>query len=182
MANKLCISNFKISVKAIVNVPALNTFKADTVNNCKDKGSFFVFREEPFVFCIYYRGHINITGIRSSENITVSLRKLMAVKGVLKVYSVKVDNITCTSKLSSRAYQWTTSFTSYLTKLDNLQIFDSVQYSPQVFPGAFLKRANYGTVVFFATGKFNIVGCKSKDELLLTIEQFISAINNVRIL
>ena len=175
---KLNISNIKVSVKLFVHPSYLNLFKNNNKIS-KENGSFFIYRNKSLVYSIYYKGHVNITGIKTKCDIANALTFLSDIPGVKKLYNFKVDNITCSAKLHQSIYSWNQSFTSYLNQLNHLNIFNIIQYSPQIFPGAFLKSSNTGTIIFFASGKFNVVGCKNIPSILTLIHKFTFGVSNI---
>lgn len=179
--SKLKISNIKVSVKVSAKERMLRWFnKSETAKSTKDCGSFFVYRKNGFVFCIYYTGHVNLTGIKKIECIEEGITILKSIPGILSIKKITVDNITCTGKLHKSVYKWNRSFADYLNDLTIIENFDKVQYSPQTFPGAFLKKHGIGTVVFFATGKFNVVGCKSCDSLMQLVGLFLDSLKQIK--
>jgi len=173
------ISNIKISVKTELCILRIRQFQ--NLINCKENGSFFVFRLEGFVFSVYYSGHFNVTGLRNTSEIKkVKSVILSQIIGVTKIHKITIDNITCTSKLNKTVYTWEESFVNYLQRLEVQNSFDIIQYSPQTFPGAFLKTLNTGTIIFFATGKFNIVGCSSEKEIKTLLLKFLRSVKNIK--
>ena len=145
----------------------------------KENTSFYVFRKGTIVFCVYYKGHVNITGIRTLQQIQNCVDFLSVVPGVKTIQSVQVDNITCSAKLHEHIYTWNQSFRKYLQRLATNKNFLKIRYCPQTFPGAFLKLTKQGTIVFFATGKFNIVGCKSFTDIQDLVYKFLIAIKHL---
>lgn len=178
---KVRISNLKVSVKVSTCPNKLIEFKNNKANVCKDSGSFFVYRKLQFVFCIYYSGHINVTGIQTVQQIGACINIIATLPGIKQFNKITIDNITSTAKLHSSIYKWNRSFTTYLQDVANHNIFSKIQYSPQTFPGAFLKTKSEGTIVFFASGKFNVVGCKSAHSLITLIARFTSLIRQIAI-
>lgn len=172
----LQISNIKVSIKTKVHKPSLLNFKSQNVQKCKDVGSFFVYRQKGFVFSIYYTGHVNVTGIRCMSKLEDGISILKSIPGIQSIKNIILDNITCTGLLPNSMYSCQNGFTEYLNALSALDNFDIIQYSPQTFPGAFLKKTGLGTIVFFSTGKFNLVGCKSYDILAQLITIFMNSI------
>ena len=178
--SKLLISNIKASFKLKSTVLALQHF-CQKVKPKKKNGSFFVHRHKTFVYCIYYKGHVNVTGIKRKHDLIIALSYLKQIPHVCHVKLLSIDNITCSAKLNSGIYTWSEKFSSYLKRLNKLcNGLYTIQYSPQIFPGAFLKTKLLGTIVFFATGKFNIVGCKSFASVfksLITFTQLLEKLN-----
>lgn len=179
MASYLNVSNVKVSVKVVANYQSLYKLRSK-LSVKKENTSFYVFRKNRIVFCIYYKGHVNITGLRTSNEINNCILFLQAIPGVKKIESVKIDNITCSGCLHNSVYKWNQSFSVYLQKLSKTRTFNKIQYCPQTFPGAFLKTFKGGTIVFFATGKFNVVGCKSYKDINILIQKFICALKQLK--
>ena len=161
------------------NSDELRCFK-NSINPKKENGSFFVYRLRGYVFCVYYSGHINVTGIKFIQEIQYIENIINEFYGIKKVIKSTIDNITCTAKISASLYTWNEPFASYLRKIDDISIFDIIQYSPQTFPGAFLKTTNSGTIIFFATGKINIVGCKSVKTIKQLLKKFFKGIIEIK--
>lgn len=179
MPHKIRISNLKVSIKVQVVPDLLIQFKNEHQQECKDSGSFFVYRQKSFVYCIYYNGHVNLTGVHCVTHIRSAVHILGQVPGIQAVIGLTVDNITCTAKLHPSIYEWKKSFAEYLQDIARFECFTKIQYSPQTFPGAFLKTQAQGTIIFFATGKFNIVGCKTSHDLLLLLTKFTQVVRTL---
>ena len=64
MASYLNVSNVKVSVKVVANYQSLYKLRSK-LSVKKENTSFYVFRKNRIVFCIYYKGHVNITGLRT---------------------------------------------------------------------------------------------------------------------
>jgi len=147
----------------------------------KNNGSFFVHRCDKIVYMIYFKGHVNVTGLKNKLQIMDAISYLQSVPGILSVRLISVDNITCSGQLKSSLYSWDRKFALYLKQFHvGSGYIYKIQYSPQIFPGAFLKSENNGTIVFFATGKFNIVGCKSISAIIKTLKRFILAASKTK--
>ena len=175
----LNISNIKISVKTKANPHKLKVLKTN-INPKKENGSFFVHRYCGFVFSVYYSGHINVTGLKSFEKIPEVQKIIKSFYGIKKIISTSVDNITCSATINPTIYKWNRPFTSFLRDIEKEHVFDIIQYSPQTFPGAFLKTKNCGTIVFFATGKFNVVGCKTIKSIKKLLGDFFRSVIRVK--
>lgn len=175
----LSISNVKISVKVKSKTKAIRRFK-ERFGYTKESPSFFVCRICKLVFIVYYSGHINVTGIRSHDEINQVLNFLLAVPGIKRIESYQIDNITSSGQLSKRVFKSQgVPFAQYLHNDFFVKYFDAVKYTPQHFPGAFLRIEALGTVVLFSSGKFNIVGCSTPEGILLILYSFIKCVRRV---
>jgi len=178
-STKLNISNIKISAKISAYESDIRDWFLNNRHIVKESGSFFVYRLNKFVYCIYFKGHVNITGLKNRGDVESSVKLLTLLPFVKSAFLKSIDNITCSGKLSEENYSWNISFAKYLKKLSETDI--NIKFHPQVFPGAFLKfETQEGTIVFFATGKFNIVGCKSFSSILKLLTRFGKSVQHVR--
>jgi len=134
--------------------------------------SYIIIKYENFTYTIhnnrYNEDVINVTGISKFEDILAAIRSFQNLirKGAEiaptllpdeKCYQVKIDN--------------STAFGRYLEVLDFTQLpkcisdKQSFKFNPTLFPGCFIKLSNGKNVLVFRSGKYNIVGCKSRKEL-----------------
>jgi TATA-box binding protein (TBP) (component of TFIID and TFIIIB) len=140
----------------------------------KEKGNIFIIKEE-VTLCIFQKKetfdktliHLNISGVKTFENINQIILKIK--KNYFQynciVISVKVDN--------------TTSVFQYPQKV-NLDFFKKCfclsKFDKERFPGLFYK-LEHGTAIIFKSGKVNILGCKSKDQILSTWKEIMNMLN-----
>lgn len=103
--------------------------------------------------------HVNITGIKDFSKISQSILNLKNSffrKKKTKILKVKIDNITSSFSFPKRIILPFIKKRNFNTK-----------YNPERFPGLFLKFEE-GTAIIFENGKVNIVGSKSKENVLET--------------
>ena len=150
----------KAKFKETLNINTIS--KHNTVS--KYCSSFFVLRWNKFVYCVYYSGHINITGIETENNIAKSINHIVNVCNISETHSFKIDNITYSNTLKRNIFDTYVSFEEFVSEIDVFDFIISVQYSPQKFPGAFL-RTEKGTIIIFSSNKYTIVGTSSFKEL-----------------
>lgn len=164
----LGVKNIKISVKATDPASAIgNIARLRPGFVSKRKQSFFVLRPDEFVYCIYYSGHINVTGLKRLDDVRKSclfLRRELSLN--ILEGSAKIDNITSATEVQSDQYFNLTRFVSqlaasafYSTACSRCKIV-GLCYNKQVFPGAFI-RTDIGTILFFNTNKVVCVGTKT---------------------
>lgn len=171
--SRLITSNIKISVKVRIPRSSLESFK--TLRGfTKETYSFFVHRRRRLVYTFYYSGHVNVTGIKKKFDLQKILKFLYSIDGFEKVTQIHVDNVTVTGCVSP--LHLTSNFRQQLYSIAKLGLFDSIAYKRQSFPGAFLKKKQVGTIVFFSSGKFNIVGCRSRLQVRDLIDRFSRAL------
>ena len=150
-------TNYKLSVTADIDKQGLLQLSKH-LSTTKRYPSFFVYRLNIYVFCIYYTGHINITGVACREEIRRALGACSRLRGVLRVKKVHIDNITCCGALGR---QLTDFFKIVQTEARLKTRFPVVKFCQETFPGAQFKLPGLGTVMLFRSGKYNVVGCKS---------------------
>ena len=176
------ISNVKFSLK--VTLPSseiLNILsRVSKKRSVSYYNSFCVIRafekNKTFVFIVYYKGHVNVTGLKGNREISSACRLLKKWFKRHNLVGFKVDNFTASSTLTyGSLFEWPRSFLGLLTdikdKFVGTHLHGITKYSllnihchRQKFPGAFLKYS-VGTVILFASGKFNIVGVKKKQHI-----------------
>lgn len=178
----IVISNVKISVKTRVTPRALQVFK-NSKGFEKETYSFFTHRKEGLLYTFYFGGHVNVTGIKHKKDIDRLTTYLFDVVNISKIYKITIDNSTVTGKLKRRLFNKNESFTECIRRISNSSdnIFNKITYQRQSFPGVFLKINSVGTVVFFSSGKFNIVGCKNCHNLIYILNQFLQVMSNNKI-
>lgn len=130
----------------------------------KDVCSLTVFKK---LFDIY---HINVTGINSPSIISYAiswLRDHYCISNIFRLIKYTIDNITATFNIG---------FSLPLLHLaKNLQLS---KYNSERFPGLHLKVGKW-TAVLFKSGKINILGCKTAEEVSETWNVIKTQIKNV---
>lgn len=189
VAPSVHISNIKLSFKAKINCSILKQFIF--VNNRNSiyihrpkTNSFFLFKllkhqTQKIIFTVYYKGHINVTGIKSYKEIVQIKKVLLLIPGIKQLYNYTVDNITATGNLYHSFFHY--PFSKVLHTIINNKAIEqySIKYSPQTFPGAFIKiKNNRGTCVLFPSGKFNILGCQNKEQIDFIVTKIKKSLHN----
>lgn len=167
------ISNIKISLTCECNEDILRKYAQEQPENIVHRPitkSFFLFRlkidNHDVVITIYYKGHINVTGIKKLSEISILWSIIGEIPGIIKANKIKVDNITATSKLEvGNLRKQKYSFERILQLIEQSDEIKCVQYSSIKFPGAFIRVKQRGTLVLFPSGKFNILGCAKFSEI-----------------
>lgn len=137
----------------------------------KDKKSFFVIRSKlhPYVICVF-KAYINVTGIRSFENIS-SLKRVLLQLFQLSEIILRIDNLTVKLNIKCITKQL---FLPYLADFLNRNkvkySVDSVQFNPDIFSGLFLRFKNKksGTVLFFKSASCMLLGCSEEEQVVNT--------------
>ena len=119
--------------------------------------------------------HINITGIKLPSHVNTVIKWVVDFYCPEKYFTILkycIDNITATFDIGSSVPL------NYIASLNN-----SMKYNPERFPGLFYK-TEYGTALIFNSGKVNIVGCKSENNVILIwqkIQNMLSAVTKKKI-
>ena len=159
---KLSISNIKHSIQ-------LQNFGIDSFYYpVKVYQNFFVLHNK-FTYIIFKKSrannvvHINITKVKNFKEIKNSIKHLQTILQISRAFIVKsfIDNITITGKLATEI-----SLTKYIAVNSHF----TIKYSPEKFPGLFVKIKTLGSIILFSSGSFIILGAKSKKKLLKLID------------
>lgn len=155
------ISNIKCSFTLQLLKPYIRHRK--NVQVSKFGTSYFIIRWDRYVFSVYYSGHVNVTGLQRLSDVHKVYHYLKTILIINKLIKFQVDNITYTSSITNSNLKYITSFTSFLQTIEKHECVHTIKYSAQRFPGAFLKlkTSSRATVILFASGKYNIVGCNT---------------------
>lgn len=122
--------------------------------------NFCVEKISHFVFTIFTSGHVNATGIKSFDEVNEAVSCFCEKFDVCYkdcVKSLKIDNSTSSAYISSPEKIYLPDLTKHLEE-------GTLSLRPEFFPGAVLRRDKKCTVVIFSTGRFIIIGAKSKEE------------------
>jgi TATA-box binding protein (TBP) (component of TFIID and TFIIIB) len=121
--------------------------------------NFFVIREK-YVYIIWYKcGFVNVTKIKSENDIICALNHFCTTFDIYNVSDgIIVDNITASGKINQ--------FIN-LKKLSAFLIDQhfEIKYNKFKFPAIFVKIYKFGTLTIFGSGSFNIIGCRSMTDL-----------------
>ena len=167
------ISNIKVSIKTDYDEHALREFAHISTSTFIHKpitNSFFLFKlninNHIIVVTIYYRGHVNITGLKTAKEFEDVISIIKRVPGILSIKSCTIDNITASASLEiGSLYSTKLSFTELISHIQHYPSIQTIKYSSQKFPGAFIKFRQGGTVILFPSGKYNILGCKKLEDI-----------------
>ena len=122
-------------------------------------------------FLIYSSGSVICTGTKSEEEAKKACRCLLKkVRGVYpdcRIYDFKVTNMVGSTKLGFA--------------LDLEQISNNCSrclFNPELFPGMFFRPSNLPgvTATLFRSGKVNITGALSRDQLSDALEEVVSVV------
>ena len=129
----------------------------------KDVSNILTYRAPLCTYVIFSSGHINVCGVRSLKKARRSIENFCSKfpKYSTVIRKCTIDNISISGRLG---YNLLESFQSFAERLclltDGLPFFD-----PLKFPAINI-RTRRGTIVLFQTGAINIMGLKSKQDML----------------
>jgi TATA-box binding protein (TBP) (component of TFIID and TFIIIB) len=178
------ITNFKFSMKILFTSRGdynalMNHFKNQR-NLLQTYKNFFVILIENIKYIIFCNGHINISGVRTINEIKYIQSLIPYIFDYLprrmsngKRY--QIDNISATECFKDLIINL--SHFGYLSKIDGIKSFLTsinhhikpykeigISYEPELFHGIRIC-TNIGTCIMFATGKVNYLGSSSIDKL-----------------
>ena len=111
------------------------------------------------VFLKKCKYHVNVTKIQNPGEIPIVIQfltKYYFPSNVFKLISYKIDNMTATLNLCKDIH-----LEEIASK--NKSLF---RFNPERFPAVYYKSNKLsGTVIIFSTGRINILGCTSEEEL-----------------
>jgi len=129
--------------------------------------SFFVMRIGSYVFICFYKGFINITGVKNENLIPIVINKFCIETNISTLISPYViDNISATYKFKSIK---PVNLSKLLISIKEDPRVISVKFCREKFPGAFIKTKN-GTIIWFSSNKVTSVGGKNKTDLNILYE------------
>ena len=115
--------------------------------------------------------HLNVTKIKTLNGISEVIKWLIKTycdKSDFQLISHKIDNITSTFDIKQ-----------YISLHTLANIIKHSLYNPERFHAVYLKN-NEGTIIVFQSGKINILGCKSLENIL-SLWRFIQKEINVAV-
>lgn len=124
--------------------------------------SSYILLRHKYLFTVYFKSNlINITGIPSFMQINEAVKrfcKLALISFPIKI-SISIDNTT-----SNGQFPYKIDFKVLCKCLLNSNY--SLRYNPSLFPGAFLALPNQKKAILFKSGKYIIIGCKTKKQII----------------
>ena len=176
------INNIKISIKFFEFSQVKLNIKDFLASKCKylskrDNLNFVIFRPpNGFVYTIFHSGHINITNLKSVDEIHQAVCFIVDTLNLPQTLNeaYQIDNISANGTL-----HLVSKFNSLQKLCEKIQELDEsfevskISYETQRFSGATIRRSGYfkknvkgnGTVLLFNNSKFIIVGAKSLDHV-----------------
>lgn len=161
------LTNIKVSIKT-------NLESLDSVEKKIEKKSLFYKRynnfiviKDNFVYTIFRPGknklnHINVTKIKSIDDIDKAIENLNFFGLSIIKSSLNIDNITGSFNLKKEVY-----LKKVIEIIQEDEQFRTIKvsYNNEKFPGLFLKVKEIGTIIIFYSGKVVFVGCKTLTNL-----------------
>lgn len=120
---------------------------------------------------LHNKYHLNVTKIKSLNSVSEVIQWLIKTycdKNYFQLISHKIDNITSTFDIKQ--------YISLDTLANHIK---QSSYNPERFHAVYLKN-NEGTIVVFQSGKINILGCKSLENII-SLWRFIQKEINVAV-
>ena len=132
----------------------------------------YIFRHQSgFVYQLFKKGHINLTGVRKVEDIERAISIIYNIIGIPKIIAsdYRIDNIQASGalNLNSRHKSLKTICDNLNSVKDECNI-KKLSFESQRFPGAFIRYADErcrGTVILFNSRRFVLVGVKSLEDI-----------------
>ena len=138
---------------------------------CSTYNNFIVFRSSQFTYIIFkkrllkncekdtdIKQHVNIT-VRSTCKIVNAielLKNILHLDTTVKI-PFKIDNLTATTSLGKFVI-----VDKFLDATRNIN--EHISFNPEKFPAVFIKHKNR-KVLLFRSGKINILGCRTNEEV-----------------
>ena len=186
------ISNIKISCIIAIkdaNILILNSDEKDV----KHFGNFVVVRRNNFVYSIFKKKeksareknegkngsntvlyHINITKIPSTNQIASSIDSLKnVIRNEYVVVAKEINNLTCSYDSGMSPVPLLDLMKKVKKKIPSVK---RVRFNPERFPGMFISFPS-NTLLIFSSGKMVVIGGRSKQVNLQTIDEMINFLN-----
>lgn len=124
--------------------------------------SFEVFKIGNYSFMCYYNGFLNVTGVKTFDEIDISLNKLKEYLNNfhLNFKEIIVDNITTKCTCLNMKHICLQTKKEKLKKSTLSNQITSIKYEREIFPSMFIK-TNLGTIIWSTNNKVSCVGLKS---------------------
>ena len=158
------ITNVKIHFKVLKKIIIPEKIKKE----CKKYNNFFVFRLKSFTFSIFEQsGHVNISGLKNFQEISNSIDIFNRFFNTnINTSDIIIDNSTANDRISTHQKINLPKFKTIFDK-EKKNSFQEIRLSlfPNFFPAIIIRAPNKPTVLFFASGKFIIIGAKSEKQI-----------------
>lgn len=167
------INNVKISVDTTQIKNIMREIKRLSRHPCvgKRNSSFYILRRYSYVYTLFRTGHINVTKIRHLIHADRAVQLICDDLNIKQLLSYRVDNMTASgdlAKISDNTIALPLCLRLISSKVSsNLSLFKvrSVRFDTQSFPACYLK-CKSGTISLFNTGKFNLIGVRSEEDIV----------------
>ena len=132
----------------------------------KEHHNFIVFRHSYVYIVFSTSGTVNVTGIRFYRDISSAVALFCREFGLRRrhVGAVTVDNLTASGNFGSPVNLRLLK-KSINASQEGDALISSASYNPSFFPACFCRTYVVGTIIVFASGKYNIVGGKCRDDV-----------------
>jgi Transcription factor TFIID (or TATA-binding protein, TBP) len=162
------ICNYKISFHTRIPLKrALELLQQQAEISVKLEHNYAVIRPKSHVYSINFSGYVNITKLRTLEAIEPAIDAFCSMVNIPRLpYKYNIDNMTASGRFGS------------VLPLHRIRehLLDSncparFRYKPSRFCGANLKYFGYGTIIFFQSGAYTVVGAKCVENINHVYEQ-----------
>lgn len=154
------IRNIKLHLRLKNKAYLSSSSVLSSVSNKTTHHNFYVVRKR-FVYIIFYKNSfINITKIRSEQEIKSAILELSELLKITRrdiLGTVVIDNITASGKFGKQI-----NLLSFHQK-NSLEF--GTRFNITCFPGLFIKLPGLGTIILFRTGSYTIIGAKCKTNI-----------------
>lgn len=133
----------------------------------KEHHNFVVWRNS-FVYIVFSQsGAVNVTGIRRYSDISKAVVLFCREFGLRRrhIGRVTVDNVTASGDFGGGVNLRLLKKSINCRGSEEKQLIRSASYNISYFPACFCKTFTVGTVIVFASGKYNIVGAKCRADV-----------------
>lgn len=168
------INNVKISADATQSQNIKTEIERLSHHPCvlKRNNSFFILRRYSYVYTLFRTGHINVTKIRHPKHIERAVQLICDDLNISETLSYRIDNMTASGDLAKLSD--ITIATPLCLRLISVEVSNnldsykvgSVRFDTQTFPACYFK-CKSGTISLFNTGKFNLVGLRSQEDVVI---------------
>ena len=128
----------------------------------KRSGNIATLRTEDFVFIIFTSGHINATGVRSTDLISECVDFFLTIFSLpypVESIDIRIDNISASTSLARPRRPAIEALGEIASRHSG-----RISFNQEAFPGVTIN-LQYGTLIIFMSGKVNVVGVKKESNL-----------------